>query len=53
MMYVKFLIVQNNLYGWVKRYEELEEIERLSKKPKSHKITKEQVKCAIQKLKEN
>jgi hypothetical protein len=29
------------LYRWIKRYEELEEIERLSKKPKSYKITKE------------
>jgi len=35
------------------RYEELEEIKRLSRKPKSYKITKEQVKYAIQKLKEN
>jgi transposase len=51
---VRFLTVQNNpLYRWVKRYNELEEIKRLSKKPKSYKITKEQVKYAIQKLKEN
>jgi hypothetical protein len=31
----------------------LEEIKRLNRKPKSYKITKEQVKYAIQKLKEN
>ena len=54
MMYVKFLIVpKQSLYRWVKRYDELEEIKRLSRKPKSYKITKEQVKYAIQKLKEN
>jgi transposase len=44
---------KQSLYRWVKRYEELEEIKRLSRKPKSYKITKEQVKYAIQKLKEN
>ena len=33
-----------SLYRWVKRYDELEEIKRLSRKPKSYKITKEQVK---------
>ena len=37
------------LYRWVKRYKELEKI----KKPKSYKITNEQVKSAIQKLKVN
>ena len=42
---------KQSLYRWVKRYEELEEIKRLSRKPKSYKITKEQVKYAIQKLK--
>ena len=53
-MYVIFLIVQNNLYiDGFKRYEELEEIKRLNRKPISYKITKEQVKYAIQKLKEN
>ena len=31
----------------------MEEIKRLNRKPKSYKITKEQVKYAIQKLKEN
>ena len=41
------------LYKWVKRYEELEEIKRLSRKSKSYKIIKEQVKYTIQKLKEN
>ena len=44
---------KQSLYRWVKRYEELEEIKRLSRKPKSYKITKEQVKYSIQKLKEN
>ncbi len=44
---------KQSLYRWVKRYEELEEIKRLNRKPKSYKITKEQVKYAIQKLKEN
>ena len=29
------------LYRWVKRYEELGKIERLDRKPKSYKITKE------------
>ena len=38
---------------WIKRYEELEEIKRLNRKQVSYKITKEQVKYAIQKLKEN
>jgi transposase len=47
MMYVKFL------YRWIKRYEELEEIKRLNRKPISYKITKEHIKYAIQKLKEN
>ena len=44
---------KQSLYRWVKRYNELEEIKRLNRKPKSYKITKEQVKYAIQKLKEN
>ena len=44
---------KQSLYRRVKRYDELEEIKRLSRKPKSYKITKEQVKYAIQKLKEN
>jgi transposase len=44
---------KQSLYRWVKRYEELEEIKRLNRKPKSYKITKKQVKYAIQKLKEN
>ena len=46
-------MISKSLYRWVKRYEELEEIKRLNRKPKSYKITKEQVKYAIQKLKEN
>ena len=48
MMYIKFFIVLNNHY-----IDGLEEIKRLSRKPISYKITKEQVKYAIQKLKEN
>ncbi len=44
---------KQSLYRWVKRHEELEEIKRLNRKPKFYKITKEQVKYAIQKLKEN
>jgi transposase len=44
---------KQSLSRWVKIYEELEEIKRLSRKPKSYKITKEQVKYVIQKLKEN
>ena len=44
---------KQSLYRWVKRYEELEEIKRLNRKPLSYKITKEQVKYGIQKLKEN
>jgi len=44
---------KQSLYRWVKRYEELEEIKRLNREPISYKITKEQVKYAIQKLKEN
>ena len=30
---------KQSLYRWVKRYEELEEIKRISRKPKSYKIT--------------
>ena len=44
---------KQSLYRWVKRYEELEEIKRLNRKSISYKITKEQVKYAILKLKEN
>jgi len=33
--------LKQSLYRWVKRYEKLEEIKRLSRKPKSYKITKE------------
>ncbi len=42
---------KQSLYRWIKRYEELEEIKRLSRKQISYKITKDQVKYAIQKLK--
>jgi transposase len=44
---------KQSLYRLIEIYEELEEIKRLSRKPISYKITKEQVKYAIQKLKEN
>ncbi len=44
---------KQSLYRWIKRYEELEEIKRLSRNSISYKITKEQVKYAIEKLKEN
>ena len=44
---------KQSLYRWIERYKELEEIKRLDRKPISYKITKEQVKYAIQKLKEN
>jgi hypothetical protein len=41
------------LKRWIEKYKELEEIKRLDRKPIFYKITKEQVKYAIQKLKEN
>ena len=44
---------KQSLYRWIKRFNELGEIGRLDRKPISYKITKEQVKYAIQKLKEN
>jgi transposase len=44
---------KQSLYRWIKRYNELGEIGRLDRKPISYKITKEQIKYAIQKLKEN
>ena len=44
---------KQSLYRWIERYEELKEIKRLNRNPVSYKITKEQVKYAIQKLKEN
>ena len=51
-MYVKYLIVLNNLYiDGLKRYNDLEEIKRLNRVQLSYKLTKEQVKYAIQKLK--
>ena len=48
-----FKCSERSLKRWIERYEELEEIKRLSRNPISYKITKEQVKYAIQKLKEN
>jgi len=48
-----FKCSERSLKRWIEWYEELEEIKRLSRKPKSYKITKEQVKYAMQKLKEN
>ena len=44
---------KQSLYRWVKRYNDLEEIKRLNRIQLSYKITKEQVKYAIYKLKEN
>jgi transposase len=44
---------KQSLYRWVKRFNELEEIKRLNRESTSYKITKEQVKYAIVKLKEN
>ena len=44
---------KQSLYRWVKRYNDLEEIKRLNRVQLSYKITKEQVKYAIYKLKEN
>ncbi len=44
---------KQSLYRQIKRYEELEEIKRPNRKPKSYKINKGQVKYAIHKLKEN
>ena len=38
---------KQSLYRWIKIYEELEEIKRLIRKPKSYKTTKEQFKYAI------
>jgi hypothetical protein len=53
-MYVKFLIVLNNHYiDGLKDMKSWKKLKRLSRKPISYKITKEQVKYAIQKLKEN
>ena len=48
-----FKFSERSLKRWIERYKELDEIKRLNRKPVSYKITKEQVKYAIQKLKEN
>ena len=48
-----FKCSERSLKRWIERYNKLEEIKRLNRKPKSYKITKEQVKYAIEKLKEN
>ena len=48
-----FSCPKQSLYRWVKRYNKMEDIERLNREPISYKITKEQVKYSIQKLKEN
>jgi len=48
-----FKCSERSLKRWIERYEESEEIKRLNRKPISYKITKEQVKYAIQKLKKN
>ena len=48
-----FKCSERSIKRWIERYEELEKIKRLNRKPKSYKITKDQVKYSIQKLKEN
>ena len=48
-----FKCSERSLKRWIERYKELEEIKKLNRKSVSYKITKEQVKYAIQKLKEN
>jgi hypothetical protein len=48
-----FKCSERSLKRLIERYEELDEIKRLNRNPVSYKITKEQVKYAIQKLKEN
>ena len=48
-----FKCSERSLKRWIERYEELDEIKRLNRKPVSYKITKEQVKYALYKLKEN
>ena len=48
-----FKCSERSLKRWIERYKEYDEIKRHDRKPISYKITKEQVKYAIQKLKEN
>ncbi len=48
-----FKCSERSLKRWINRYIEYEEIKRLNRIPISYKITKEQIKYAIQKLKEN
>jgi transposase len=48
-----FKCSERSLKRWIERYKELEEINRLDRKSISYKITKKQVKYAIEKLKEN
>jgi hypothetical protein len=40
-------VLKKSLKNWIERYEELEEIKRLNRKPISYKITKKQVKYTI------
>lgn len=44
---------RKSLYRWVKRYNEIETLERQNRNPESYKITKKQVKYALKKQKEN
>ena len=44
-----FKCSERSLKRWIERYEELDEIKRLNRKPVSYKITKEQVKYALMK----
>ena len=48
-----FKCSERSLKRWIERYEELEEIKRINRKPKSYKITKKQVIYALKKQKEN
>ncbi len=48
-----FKCSERSLKRWINRYIEYEKIKRLNRFPISYKITKAQIKYAIQKLKEN
>jgi transposase len=48
-----FTCPKQSLYRWVKKYQNFEELTRFNRKPISYKITKNHIKYAIKKLKEN
>lgn len=48
-----FKCSERSLKRWIERYNDKENIERINRKPESYKITKEQVKYALQKQKNN